>query len=422
MDASTTFLGLVVILLVGRTVLNLVLDGLNLGYVARHAGRLPEAYAGVMDDATYAKSVDYTKAKLLAGRWETLYDAAILALVLFSGLLPWLLLGLTQALGGSIWGQALVLVAVGFILSLPGLPWEWWNQFRLEERFGFNRSTLRLWLTDKVKGLAVGLVIGYPLICLLLWFFRRFPETWWWWAFLALAVFQLLMLVLYPRLIMPLFNKLTPLPEGELRTRLMALADRTGFQASTIQVMDGSRRSSHANAFFTGFGRFRRIVLFDTLVEQLETEELEAVLAHEIGHYRRGHVPRMLGLSLVMSLAGFALMGWLGGQEWFFAAFGFESGTALDATVILLLFSLLAGLFTFWLGPLVNLLSRKHEYEADAFAREAVGSPQPLIASLRKLYQKNLGNLTPHPLYSFFHYSHPTLLERETALKEGQPA
>jgi STE24 endopeptidase len=299
------------------------------------------------------------------------------------------------------------------LLSVPSLPFEWWSQFRLEAKFGFNQSTGGLWLTDKLKGLALIFVIGFPLMWALLSLVKWVGATWWVWGFVGLFGFQLLMLVLYPKLILPLFNKLTPLPENELRARLMALADRTGFRARTIDVIDGSKRSGHSNAYFTGFGRFRRIVLFDTLIAQLTPEELEAVLAHEIGHYRRGHIPKMLAVSAVMQLAAFALIAWLAASPWFNPAFGFPAGELAPA---FLLFGLLSGLVTFWFTPLANLFSRKHEYEADAFAREAMNGPAAMLGALHKLAQKNLSNLTPHPWYSGFHYSHPTLVERERAL------
>jgi STE24 endopeptidase len=237
--------------------------------------------------------------------------------------------------------------------------------------------------------------------------------TWWLWGFALVFGFQLLMLVLYPKLILPLFNKLTPLPEGELRTRLMALGDRTGFRARTIEVIDGSKRSSHSNAYFTGFGRFRRIVLFDTLIAQMSSEELEAVLAHEIGHYRRGHIPKMIALSAVMMFGGFAVVAWLARSPWFNPAFGFQPAQLAPS---FLLFGLLSGAVTFWFTPLANLLSRRYEYEADAFARDAMGGPVAMIGALRKLAQKNLTNLTPHPWFSGFYYSHPTIVEREAAL------
>jgi STE24 endopeptidase len=226
------------------------------------------------------------------------------------------------------------------------------------------------------------------------------------------------MVVAYPMFIMPLFNKLEPMEAGELKDRLFALADRTGFKAQTILVMDGSKRSGHSNAFFSGFGRFRRIVLFDTLIEQMNHEQLEAVLAHEIGHYKLGHIPKMIVLSAVTTLGMFALLGWLASADWFVQAFSFEllPDGSVPFVPVLLLFMLLSGLLTFWLSPLTSRWSRKHEYEADAFARDAMGTPTPLSEALRKLHKENLSNLTPHPLYSAFHYSHPTLVEREASL------
>jgi STE24 endopeptidase len=229
------------------------------------------------------------------------------------------------------------------------------------------------------------------------------------------------MSVLAPVLILPLFNKLTPLPDGSLRERLLALATRTRFRAASIQVMDGSKRSKHSNAFFTGFGRFRKIVLFDTLITQLSEPELEAVLAHEIGHWRKRHIPKLLTLSALGSLLAFLFIGWLAGQPWFGGAFGFTTGgelafTLAGITPTLLLFILLSGVVMFWFGPLGHWLTRRYEYEADAYAKNIIGQAEPLVGALRKLNEKNLSNLTPHPLYSSFYYSHPTLLERERAL------
>jgi STE24 endopeptidase len=221
------------------------------------------------------------------------------------------------------------------------------------------------------------------------------------------------MAVLAPVLILPLFNKFTPLPEGSLRARLLGLADRTRFRARSIQVMDGSKRSRHSNAFFTGFGRLRKIVLFDTLIAQLEEPELEAVLAHEIGHFKKRHIPKMLVVSAAGSLAGFYFLSVLSRQDWFYRAFGFAPGNMSPA---LLLFGLVAGVVTFWISPLAHWWSRRHEYEADSFAASTMQEARSLVAALRKLNVKNLSNLTPHPWYSRFYYSHPTLLERETAL------
>ena len=406
-------LTLVAVLIGLRLAAQLLLNALNASEVRRHAAGPPPAVAAIMDHATYVKAVDYTLAKLRLGSLEEIYEAAVLAAVVFSGLLPWLYAPLQTWAPGRAWSGALFLLAVGMLLSLPSLPFDWWGQFRLEQRFGFNQSTLRLWVTDKLKGLLLLLLIGFPLMWALLGLVRETGGSWWLWGFALLFGFQLVMIVLYPKLILPLFNKLTPLAEGDLRTRLLALADRTGFRAQTIQVMDGSKRSAHSNAFFTGFGRFRRIVLYDTLVAQLAQPELEAVLAHEIGHYKRGHILKMLAVSAVLQLGGFALIAWLARSAWFNAAFGFSPG---ELAPTFLLFGLLSGLATFWFSPLLNLVSRRHEYEADAFARNAVGGAASVVSALRKLAQKNLTNLTPHPLYSGFHYSHPTLLERERAL------
>jgi len=405
---------IVAILMVLRLLGELWLEALNRREVLRRAAQPPPGVAAIMDAATYKRAGEYTLAHQRFDVVETLFDTGVLALVIFGAILPVLFSHVAAwAPGAPKWDDALFILIVGVLLSLPGLPFEWWSQFRLEERFGFNKSTPRLWVTDKIKGLALTFAIGFPILWMLLSLVRWVGESWWLWGFALLFGFQLLMLVLYPKLILPLFNKLTPLPDGELRSRLMALADRTGFKARTIEVMDGSKRSGHSNAFFTGFGRFRRIVLFDTLIAQLSPEELEAVLAHEVGHYRRGHIPKMLAVSAVMQFGGFAVIAWLARSEWFNPAFGFPSGELAPA---FLLFGLLSGLATFWFSPIGNYFSRKHEYEADKFARDAMGGPVSMVGALRKLAQKNLTNLTPHPWYSGFHYSHPTLVERERAL------
>ncbi len=401
-------------LLVLRLAAELVLAALNRAEVRRHAGAPPPAAAAIMDAPTYARSVAYTLAKSRYGVVREAFDTLVVALAVFSGVLPRLFADVTTwGAAGAGWTRTLFILAAAVLLSVPALPFDWWEQFRLEARFGFNQSTLGLWVMDKLKGLALTFAIGFPLLWLLLSLVAWAGDAWWLWGFALLFGFQLLMLVLYPKLILPLFNKLTPLPEGELRTRLLALGDRTGFRAQTIEVMDGSKRSGHSNAFFTGFGRFRRIVLFDTLVSQLAPDELEAVLAHEIGHYRRGHVPKMIALMAVMLFAGFAAVAWLARSPWFNQAFGFPAGELAPA---FLLFGLLSGLVTFWFSPVMNGLSRKHEYEADTFARQAMGGPAAMLGALRKLAQKNLSNLTPHPWYSAFSYSHPTLVERERAL------
>lgn len=403
----------VVTLVILRLAAQLALEALNRAEARRHAQQRPPALAEVMDEPTYAKSVEYTLAKSRFSSLEALYDVGVLLVLLFSGVLPWFWRVCDGLAPGAAWSGALFLIGIMMGMGLPGLPLAWWAQFRLEARFGFNQSTLGLWVMDQIKSTLLGLAIGFPLAWGLLALVGWVGALWWVWGFALLFGFQMLMFVLYPKLIMPLFNKLTPLPEGEVRTRLLALSDRTGFRAQTIEVMDGSKRSAHSNAFFTGFGRFRRIVLFDTLMTQLAQDELEAVLAHEIGHYKRGHIPKRLVTMGLMQLGAFAAIAWLANAPWFNAAFGLPAGVLAPT---FLLFALLGGLLTFWFTPVGNWVSRKHEYEADAFAREAMGGPAPLVGALRKMSQKNLSNLTPHPLYSTVYYSHPTLVERERAL------
>ena len=400
-------------LILVRLAAELWLASLNRRHVLAHAGEMPIAFHGIIDEPTYKKSIAYTLAKVRLGNFEDACDTAVLLVVLFSGVLPWVFQFFPRGLGQSAWTMAAFLFAAGLAMSLPGLPFGWFSQFRLEEKFGFNTMTQKIWWADLLKGLLLALVLGYPLLVLIL-KIVQWTRTWWWlWAWGAMLAFQLLMSVLAPVLILPLFNKFTPLPEGGLRHRLLELARRTQFRAQSIQLMDGSKRSRHSNAFFTGFGRFRKIVLFDTLVQQLTGPELEAVLAHEIGHFKKKHIPKMLAFSAAGSLAGFYLISVLARQEWFYRVFGFEPGNVAPA---LLLFGLLAGTVTFWFSPLIHWWSRRYEYQADTFAARVMSGTQSLIGALRKLNEKNLSNLTPHPCYSGFYYSHPTLLEREQAL------
>ncbi len=387
---------------------------LNRRYVVARRSKVPEAFEGIIDTPTYQRSSDYTLARIQFAGVESAWGLAVLLCVLVTPVLAASYAWLQGWLGDAAWVQALWLIAVGVGLSIPGLPLEWWAQFRLEERFGFNTNTIKLWFLDRVKGLALALVLGVPLLILILKLVDWVGSHWWLWAWAVLMAFQLLMMVIAPVFILPLFNKLTPLAAGTLRDRLLKLGEKTGFSAQTILVMDGSKRSRHSNAFFTGFGRFRKIVLFDTLIQQLTETELEAVLAHEIGHYKRGHIPRMLIANAISMLVGFAVIAWLARQPEFTAAFGFGKDVGLAPA--LLLFSLLSGSVTFWASPLMNFWSRQHEYQADAYAANVLNDSQGLIGALRKLNEKNLSNLTPHPLYSAWHYSHPTLLEREAAL------
>lgn len=381
----------------------------------KHAAHLPEAFKDVLDEETYKKSVAYTLDKIKFGLLSKIYDAAYLALILFSGLLASAYTSYVSRVGSGVFKEALFIILVTLALSIPSIPFELWSQFKIEEKFGFNRTTIKLWCLDKIKALMLSLLIGYPILLLLLSFIAWSPRHWWIWGFSLITGFQFLMLILYPKLILPIFNKLSPLNEGTLKERLMKLVEKTGFNTSSIHVMDGSRRSTHSNAFFTGFGKFRRVILYDTLVDQLSEEELEGVLAHEIGHYKKGHVPKSMLISSILMLVGFYLLSVAIESQAFYETFHFQQKAIAPAFI---LFSLLLGLFTFWLTPLFNLFSRKNEYEADAFAVQSVGNRQPLVTALRKLNEKNLSNLTPHPIFSFFYYSHPTLLEREAAMSQ----
>jgi len=413
MDLAAKIRLLVIGLILGRWVAELGLEWFNRRNILAHAGAVPDRVTGIVDAPTYARSVQYSLAKGRFRRLELTFSTGLLLIVLFTGVLPAGYAAMIGSFGESVWALAGFIFLTGIALSVVGLPLDWYAQFRLEERFGFNTSTQKTWWLDRLKGLSLGIILGYPLLVLLLSFLRW--TGWWWWlyAWAALLIFQLLMTLLAPVLILPLFNKFTPLGEGSLRQRLLKLAEQTQFRAQSIQVMDGSKRSRHSNAFFTGLGAFRKIVLFDTLIQQLSEPELEAVLAHEIGHYKKKHIPKMLAASAGASLLGFYCLAVLANQAWFYRAFGFQPGNSAAA---FLLFGLLAGVVTFWFSPWAHLWSRRYEYQADRFAAQAMGEPSSLIGALRKLNEKNLSNLTPHPLYSGFYYSHPTLLEREAAL------
>jgi STE24 endopeptidase len=405
-------------LILARTVTELWLSRLNQCHVRTHRNEVPPVFRGVMDESTYRRSIDYTLARSRFGNIVNVFDALVLVAVLFSGLLPWAFGKFIASFGISILAMAGFLFVTGIALSIPGLPFAWYAQFKIEERFGFNTTTTKMWIADRLKGLLIAALLGYPLLVLVLKLIEWTGASWWLWAAAVVVAFQLLVLLVAPAIIMPLFNKFTPLAQGAFRERLFALARRTGFPTRSIEVMDGSKRSRHSNAFFTGFGRFRKIVLFDTLIAQLTEPEVESVLAHEIGHYKKRHIIKMLSVSIAGVFVAFAAIAWLARQQWFYRAFGFEHQTA-NVVPSILLFALLAETLGFWFSPLIHIWSRRFEYEADAFARVAMGEKQSLIQALRKLSEKNLSNLTPHPLYSSFYYSHPTLLEREHALQGG---
>jgi STE24 endopeptidase len=316
---------------------------------------------------------------------------------------------------GTLWQDVALVVAVTVLAALVGLPISWYRTFVIEQRFGFNRMTLRLWLADLAKGALLGALLGIPLLILVLWLMARAGTLWWLYAWLVWVAFQLLMLVLFPTVIAPLFNKFQPLADEPLRARVERLLARCGFAAKGLFVMDGSRRSSHGNAYFTGFGAARRIVFFDTLLSRLQPEEIEAVLAHELGHFKLKHVVKRIAWFAAASLVLLALLGWLVGEPWFYGGLGVPVAPPRYG-VALVLFMLALPVFTFLAAPLTSLYSRQHEFEADAYAAE-YASASALVAALVKLYEDNANTLTPDPLHSVFYDSHPPAAARIARLE-----
>ena len=388
-------------------------------HVAQHRDTVPAAFADVVPLAAHRKAADYTLARARLGVLATAFATAVL--------LGWTLLGGLDALNVAVrdalqpaWGdlgyQLALLAAFTLIASLLDLPFDLYHTFVLEQRFGFNRMTWRLYLADAAKSLLLSALIGLPLAALVLWIMGASGGLWWLWAWVVWVGFQLLVLVLYPTLIAPLFNRFEPLADETLKARVQALMTRCGFAAKGLFVMDGSRRSAHGNAYFTGLGAAKRVVFFDTLLAKLTPGEVEAVLAHELGHYKRRHVLQRMVLVFAVSLAALALLGWLAAQPWFYVGLGVEPnlGAPNDA-LALLLFALALPPATFLLAPLVATLSRRHEFEADAYAC-AQADGRDLANALLKLHQDNASTLTPDPVYVRFYYSHPPASERLAAL------
>ncbi|MEY2891590.1 MAG: hypothetical protein RJA98_1498 [Pseudomonadota bacterium] len=388
-------------------------------HVAAHRGTVPPAFAAAVPAEAHAKAADYTVAKLRFGLLSMAFSATVL--------LGWTLLGGLDTLNtllrdalyprfGAMAYQLALLAAFSAIGSLLDLPFELYSTFRIEQRFGFNRMTWRLWLGDALKGLLVGAIIGLPLAALVLWLMQATGGLWWLWAWGVWMGFNLLILVLYPTVIAPLFNKFEPLADETLRTRVQALMQRCGFQAQGLFVMDGSRRSAHGNAYFTGLGRAKRVVFFDTLLAKLSPAEVEAVLAHELGHFKHRHVIKRIALMFVLSLGGLALLGGLSSTPWFYSGLGvLPSMAAPNDAVALILFLSVVPVFSFFISPLMAQLSRRHEFEADAYAcAQADGAA--LASALLKLHEDNASTLTPDPVYVRFYYSHPPASERLAAL------
>jgi STE24 endopeptidase len=391
-------------------------------HVMRHRGAVPAAFSETIPLASHQKAADYTVAKARFGLIETAWTAAVLLGWTFLGGLDLLNKILLDALGSGMVQQLALLAAFAAIGGLLDLPFTLWQTFRLEQRFGFNKMTWRMWLADAVKGAVVGVVVGLPLAALILWIMGATGALWWLWAWGAWVAFNLLLMLIFPMFIAPLFNKFEPLDDAGLKARVTALMQRCGFAAKGLFVMDGSRRSAHANAYFTGFGSSKRVVFYDTLLRQLDAGEVEAVLAHELGHFRHRHIVKRMAMLFAMSFAGFALLGWLSGQSWFYTGLGVQPNLAApNDAVALLLFMLVVPVFGFFVAPLPARLSRRHEFEADAYA-VAQTSRADLSAALLKLYRDNASTLTPDPVYVNFYYSHPPASERLARMPLGAPS
>lgn len=381
-------------------------------HVLSHRDVVPAAFAHTMTLTVHQKSADYTVAKALFSLAETAWSSAVL--------LGWTLLGgldllnklLLGTLGGGMAQQLAVLIAFVAVGGLLELPFTLWQTFHLEQRFGFNKMTWRLWLTDAVKGLMVAIVLGMPIAALFLWLMKATGSLWWLWVWSSWMVFNLLLMLVYPTFIAPLFNKFAPLDDAVLKARVTALMQRCGFAAKGLFVMDGSRRSAHANAYFTGFGASKRVVFYDTLLRQLNAGEVEAVLAHELGHFKHRHILKRMAMLFASSFVGFALLGWLSGRFWFYAGLGVQPALAApNDAIALLLFLLATPVFGFFVVPLSARLSRHDEFEADAYAIAQTSSVD-LSSALLKLYQDNASTLTPDPMFAKFYYSHPPASER----------
>ena len=388
-------------------------------HVAAHRNAVPPPFGAQVSLQAHQKAADYTLAK---GRLSlldiALGGALLLGWTLLGGLdsLNQWLLASVQARWGDMAYQLALLAAFALIGGLIDLPLDLYRTFRLEESFGFNRLSLRLYVTDLIKGAVIGVLIGVPIAALILWLMSAADGWWWLWAWGVWMGFNLLLLVLYPTVIAPLFNKFVPLADEALKARVQALMTRCGFAAKGLFVMDGSKRSAHANAYFTGFGAAKRVVFFDTLLSKLNADEVEAVLAHELGHFKHKHVTKRIVAMFALSLAGFAMLGWLSSKPWFYTSLGVvPSLSAANNALALLLFMLAAPTFAFFISPLMAGLSRKHEFEADAYACQQA-SGIDLARALLKLHEDNAATLTPDPLYVRFFYSHPPAVQRIAAM------
>jgi STE24 endopeptidase len=407
MNPTLTLTYLLVGALLTNVLLKLWLNARQVRHVAQHRGEVPTAFASQISLNDHQKAADYTLAKAKVAQIDMLIDAVVLV--------GWTLMGGLSALNATVltymppglWQQVVLVLAFTLVGGLIDLPMSLYQTFVLEQKFGFNKMTWKLWFSDSLKGLALGLVLGVPLIAMVLWLMQAGGVYWWLWTWCALVFWQLFLMAIAPNVIMPLFNKFTPLDDEALKARVNALMQRAGFTAKGFFVMDGSKRSAHSNAFFTGFGASKRVVFFDTLLKQLTPAEMEAVLAHELGHFKHRHIFKMMATSFVTTLLGLALLGFASQQIWFYTGLGVMPNlTGGNEAVALLLFMLVVPVFTFLLAPISSWRSRVQEYEADAYAVSQTPAAD-LSSALLKLYQDNASTLTPDPLYVKFYYSHP---------------
>jgi STE24 endopeptidase len=422
-DYSLVFTLVFSAVLVLGLVVKFYLSSRQIRHVARHRHAVPDAFTATISLAAHQKAADYTITKGRFGLLELAFGTAVL--------LGWTLLGGLDALNHLLSGtrlaewsplaQQLALVAsFGLISGALDLPFTLYSTFKIEEHFGFNKMTLKLWLADLLKSTAVGIVVGLPILALMLWLMGSAGSLWWLWAWAVWMGFNLLILVLYPTVIAPLFNKFKPLEDEGLKTRVTALMQRCGFAAKGLFVMDGSKRSAHANAYFTGFGAAKRVVFYDTLLKQLSPAEVDAVLAHELGHFKHKHIIKRIVMLFALSLVGFALLGWLSSQIWFYTALGvLPNMNAPNDALALLLFMMVVPLFSFFISPLFAQLSRQHEFQADAYAVSQTDG-RDLSSALLKLYQDNASTLTPDPVFAKFYYSHPPASERLARMSATQ--
>ncbi|MEO7391297.1 MAG: M48 family metallopeptidase [Ramlibacter sp.] len=381
-------------------------------HVARHRDNVPAAFAGTITLGAHQKAADYTMTKTRFGLLELAFGTAVLVAWTLLGGLAALNQHLLDGLGSGMAQQLALIAGFALITGAIELPVTLYETFVIEERFGFNKMTLKLWLADLVKSSLLGAVIGLPIAALILWLMGAAGSLWWLWAWAVWMAFNLLLLVAYPTFIAPIFNKFKPLEDETLKARVTELMRRCGFAAKGLFVMDGSKRSAHANAYFTGFGAAKRVVFYDTLLAKLSPGEVDAVLAHELGHFKHKHIIKRIAGLFAMSLAGFALLGWLSSQTWFYTGLGVRPNlSGPNDALALLLFMLAVPVFSFFVSPFTALLSRKHEFEADAYA-VAQTSGKDLSTALLKLYEDNASTLTPDPVFVKFYYSHPPASER----------